>query len=66
MEKRHFESFEVFRCLKKVDPCILSTFKRSFQKNWETEHRAHTLSTRYHTDSFNLFVPLIQSKQVTI
>ena len=32
MEKRLFESFEVFSCLKKVNLRILSTFKRSFSK----------------------------------
>ena len=32
MEKRRFESFQVFSCLKKVNPGILSTFKRSFSQ----------------------------------
>ena len=33
MEKRRFEFFEAFIALKKVNPMILSTFKRSFSKN---------------------------------
>ena len=32
MEKSRFESFEAFSCLKKVNPRILSPFKRSFSK----------------------------------
>ena len=46
MEKRRFESFKVFFCLKKSQPkgfCRL--LKDIFQKNLE-KHRAHTLSIR--------------------
>ena len=35
MEKRRFESFEVFSCLNKVNPRILSTFKDRSLKNSE-------------------------------
>ena len=47
MEKRCFESFEVFSCLKKVNPRILSTFKRSFSKKMgkkPSSHNIHTLN----------------------
>ena len=50
MEKRRFESFQVFSCLKKVNPRILSTFKRSFSEKGE-KHRVHTLSTRLEVNS---------------
>ena len=50
MEKRRFESFEVFSCLKKVNPRILSTFKRSFStkmgKN-QHSHIIHSLGGEY-------------------
>ena len=46
MEKRRFESFEVFSCRKKVNTRILSTFKKSFFKKMVKKNRAHTLSTR--------------------
>ena len=55
MEKRRFESFEVFSCLKKVNPRILSPFKRQFSKKWE-KHRAHTLSTRQKMNIEQLFL----------
>ena len=43
MEKRRFESFEVFSCLKKVNPRILSTFKRSFSKKMGKNPRPHII-----------------------
>ena len=43
MEKRRFESFEVFSCLKKVNPRILSTFKRSFSKKMGKKPSSHTI-----------------------
>ena len=50
MEKRRFESFEVFSCLKKVNPRILSTFKRPFSKKMG-KNRAHTLSTGWEVNT---------------
>ena len=50
MEKRRFESFEVFSCLKKVNPRILSTFKRSFSKKMgrkTSSHIIHSLGGEY-------------------
>ena len=50
MEKRRFESFEVFSCLKKVNPRILSTFKRSFSKKMgkkPSSHIIHSLGGKY-------------------
>ena len=48
MEKRRFESFEDFSCLKKVNPRILSTFKRSFSKKMgkKTELTHYPLARR--------------------
>ena len=44
MEKRRFESFEVFPCLeKKVNPGILSTFKRSFSKKMGKKPSSHII-----------------------
>ena len=51
MEKRSFETFEVFSCLKKVNPRILSTFKRSYslKKMGKTpsSHIIHSLGGEY-------------------
>ena len=50
MEKRRFESFQVFSCLKKVNPRILSTFKRSFSKTMGKtlgSHIIHSLGGEY-------------------
>ena len=50
MEKSRFESFEVFSCLKKVNPRILSTFKRSFSKKMgkkPSSHIIHSLGGEY-------------------
>ena len=50
MEKRRFESFEDFSCLKKVNPRILSTFKRSFSKimgKKRSSHIIHSLGGGY-------------------
>ena len=52
MVKRRFESFEVFSCLKKVKPTILSTFKRSFSKKLgktPSLHIIHSLGGKYLT-----------------
>ena len=50
MEKRRFESFEVFSCLKKVNPRILSTFKRYYTKKVgkkPSSHIIHSLRGEY-------------------
>ena len=50
MEKRRFESFKVFSCLKKINPRILSTFKRSFSKKMvkkPSSHIIHSLGGEY-------------------
>ena len=50
MEKCRFESFKVFSCLKKVNPRILSTFKRSFSKKMvkkPSSHIIHSLGGEY-------------------
>ena len=50
MEKRRFESFEVFSFLKKLSLRFLSTFKRSFSKKMgkkTSSHIIHTLGGEY-------------------
>ena len=52
MEKRRFESFEVFSFLKKGNCWILSTFKRSFSKKMgktPSSHIIHSLGGEYLT-----------------
>ena len=51
MEKRRFESFQVFCCLKKVNPRVLSTFKRLFSKKMgktPSSHIIHSLGGEYY------------------
>ena len=51
MEKRRFESVEVFSCLNNVNPRILSTFNRLFFKKMgktPSSHIIHALGGEYY------------------
>ena len=64
MEKRRFKSLQVFSCLKKVNPRILLTFKRSFSKKMGKTPSSHSEPIRLLKSQRSLIVYILNKSKM--